>query len=252
MFGGRDVSGRWVISLAAIVGGAIIMAIHLGLAEADSHSGWQLGVVVGAVIGALGGVVFAILLAVIQWLPSLWREHRRIVLAAGGGAVIAAVLATTLVVWDRTPPTPRPSSLEAVVINLDFRRDALGRTYELSIRRNGDVTYVGHRNVPVRGRQTARISQAEVARLVEAFYESEFFTMRRSTCGSSPIPGCISRLGPITYTTISFDGFTRKVYAQGRVDQLARAGHRGIVNLYRLQDMIAAVAVANGWLTRAR
>ena len=218
-------SGRWVISLAAIAGGAIVGTIISGGAVADSLSDSISNAVVGAVVGALGGLV---LLGVILWVPSVWREHRRIAL---GVTVIAAVLATTLVVWDRTP---RPSSLEAVVINLDVGR------YKLSIRGNGDVTYVGHRNVPVLGRQTARISQAEVARFVEAFYESGFFTMPDSGCGGILSAACAGR--PITDTTISFDGFSRKVHT----------GRSAPDGLFRLQDKIAAVAVANGWLTRAR
>ncbi len=227
-------SGRRVISLAAIVSGAIVGAIIFGVTSPSYL--WAIAAAVGAVMGALGGVVFAILLRVILWVPSLWREHRRIALAAGGVAVIAAVLATTLVVWDRTL---RPSSLEAVVINLDVSCIAPCPTYELSIRGNGTVTYVGHDNVAVRGRQTALISQAKVARLVEAFYESGFFTMPHSSCG---FPDLSCWNGPHSKTTISFDGFIREVRAIG--------GRRN--ELDRLQDKIAAVAVANGWLKQAR
>jgi hypothetical protein len=237
MLGWRSV----LITVAAMVGGPIVGAIIGGVAGTDRLFG-SLYPVAGAVVGALAVGVSVMLLAVILWVPSLWREHRRIALGAAGVAVIAAVLATTLVIWDRTP---RPPSLEAVVIKLEggqgasvSPRDSRCPTYELSIRGNGNVTYVGHINGPVRGRQTARISQAEVARLVEAFYESGFFTMSDTSCFLLFTCGVLVDID----TTISFDGFIRKVHT----------GRSAPDGLFRLQDKIAAVAVANGWLTRAR
>ncbi len=78
MLGWRSV----LISLAVIVGAAIVGAIIGGVAIPESrgfifsmsHADWAIA---GAMLGALGGVVFAILFHFILWLRSVWRWAAR-------------------------------------------------------------------------------------------------------------------------------------------------------------------------------
>lgn len=110
-------------------------------------------------------------------------------------------------------PLPAVKDWQSLKIGLSERRVGGRRGFQLEIRGDGTVTYLGRDNVALLGRHCARISRAAVKRLVEAFRRVEFLQLDEKYRGGFSH-------GPLVHTSIAFDGVkkTVEVFSGGAAD----------------------------------
>jgi hypothetical protein len=154
---------------------------------------------------------------------------RRAVLSALGALAIVACAPTA---------APAAEGIQNVEITLS-RSACFGHcpAYTVSIRGDGSVTYEGGAYVNVTGRQTARISQAEVQRLVARFDEIGFNNLRDEyRAGVTDVPTYI--------VSIERNGRRKQVVDYFGLDVgMPRA-------VRELQDEIDRVAGTDRWVLR--
>jgi hypothetical protein len=139
--------------------------------------------------------------------------------------------------WAKTQ-VPFPELKDLSTLRMSLRRTFCFGTcpaYSVEVRGNGDVIYRGERNVLITGEHHARIFRQEVAKLLDAFRNADYFSLKdgySQTVTDNP-----------TYTTaIEFDEHKKSVgdYVG------AGAGMPDVVT--ELEDKIDEIAGAEKWL----
>lgn len=139
--------------------------------------------------------------------------------------------------WAKTKvPFPEIKDLSTLRMSLS-RTSCFGScpSYFVEVRGSGDVIYRGRRNVLITGEHHARISRQEVIRLLEAFRNADYFSLKDGYSQSVTD-------NPTYTTAIEFDGHKKSVgdYVG------AGAGMPDIVT--ELEDKIDEVAGTEKWL----
>ncbi len=138
---------------------------------------------------------------------------------------------------------PEIDDVEDVVITLE-RTMCLGEcpVYSLTIYGNGLVMYKGEKYVGVVGQKTTTLSQRQVEQLVEAFYRTNYFSLKDSYEYKEMADGVTLTVTdlPWTYTSIEVDGTYKRVENYfGGPDKLAE-----------LENLIDEVVNSQQWLEK--
>jgi hypothetical protein len=112
-------------------------------------------------------------------------------------------------------PNPLPAIEDWQSLRIGYSEKWIGveKQFQLEIRGDGTVTYLGRNNVALLGRHCARISRTAVERLVGAFRTAEFLDLDEKYRGGFSH-------GPLIHTSIAFDGVgkTVEVFSWGSAD----------------------------------
>jgi hypothetical protein len=133
------------------------------------------------------------------------KDSAAVPVIAGLAVGIALVVSFSLLLGPTASSFPSPRSLEKAVIIME-RTVCFGTCpdYSLTVYGNGTVIYEGRNFVAVTGRQTSSISQEQVRKLVRAFYEIDYFSLKNEYSAQ------VTDL-PTTTTSITVDGHFKQV-----------------------------------------
>lgn len=154
-------------------------------------------------------------------------------------------------------PPPAGSTREkgepVIVLQRDSGYWGMAPAYAILIYDNGIVKYVGHKNVKMLGQADSRITQAELQRLIRAFEEIDYFSLRDSYGESDGCPFFLSD-GPRATTTLRLNSKKKSVFhdsgCQERKDKDVFLTYPK--GLTQLEDLIDAVVKSGQWVTGAK
>ncbi len=111
-------------------------------------------------------------------------------------------------------PLPMPKDWQSLRIGYSENWIGGSKRFQLEIRGDGTVTYLGRSDVALLGRHCARISQAAVARLFKAFQAADFLRLDEKYRGGFSH-------GPLIRTSIGFDDLQKSVeeFSRGGIDK---------------------------------
>lgn len=168
------------------------------------------------------------------------RGTKLVPILRDGSPVVARIDNIEIVVQPLERRSPKPRSLPVIKdwdsLRIGYEENWIGanKRFQIEIRGDGTITYLGRDGVALAGRHCARISRAQVKRLVDAFRKAEFWQMDEAFRGEFSH-------GPLVRTSMSFDG------VQKTVEQFAFGTSDMPDALPFLQHVVIEVAGGRRW-----